>query len=57
MSVDGMDHMVGESLDGLSSSLCFIFVSTFPLDRDNSGLKFFRWVGSLMPPLGAMSLY
>jgi hypothetical protein len=29
----------------------------FPLDRNNSGLKFLRWIGGPIPPLGAMSIY
>ena len=52
-----MDHKVGWSLDGLSFSLCSIFVPAFPLDRDDSGLKHFRWVGGPIPPLGALSIY
>jgi hypothetical protein len=43
---------VGQSLDGLSFSLCSIFLPAFPLDRDNSGLKNLRWVGDFNPPLG-----
>ena len=39
LSEDGMDPMVGQCLDGLSCSLCSIFVPALPLDRDNSGLK------------------
>jgi len=31
-----------------------IFVSVFPLDKSNSGLKFWRWMGDLIPQLGAM---
>jgi hypothetical protein len=38
VSVDGMDLKVGQSLDGLSFSICSIFfVPAFPLDRNNSG--------------------
>ena len=33
--------------------LCFSFVPVFPLDRDNSGLKFLRWVGGPIPQLEA----
>ena len=36
MSAHGMDPKVGQSLDGLSFSLCPIFVSAFPLDRNIS---------------------
>jgi hypothetical protein len=43
--------MVGRSLDGLSFSLCSIFVPAFPLDRDNSGLNFLDGRG------GPMSIY
>jgi hypothetical protein len=42
--VDKKDPKVGLSLDDLSFSLCSIFVTAFPLDRNNSGLKFLRWV-------------
>jgi len=42
MSADGMDCIVGQSLDGLSFSLGSIFVPTFPLDRDNTVLIFFK---------------
>ena len=48
-----MDAKMGRSLDCLSFSLCYnFFVSAFPLDRKNSGLKMLRWVGSSMPQLG-----
>jgi hypothetical protein len=40
VSADGMDLIVGHSLDGLSFNLCSIFVPAFPLDRDNSELIF-----------------
>ena len=52
MSADGIDHTVGWCLDGLSFSLCSIFVPAFPLDRDNSRLKIFRWVSGPNIPLG-----
>jgi hypothetical protein len=48
---------VGQSLDGLSFSLCFIFVPSFPLDKNNSGLKFFSWVGGLIYLLEAMFIH
>jgi hypothetical protein len=32
VSADGMDHTAGQSLDGLSFSLCFSFVLAFSLD-------------------------
>ena len=35
-----MNPQVGQSLDGLSFSLCLLFVSVFLLDRNTSGLKF-----------------
>jgi hypothetical protein len=47
----------GQSLDVFSFSLCSIFVPAFPLDRDNSGLKFLRWVSGPIPPLGDTSIY
>ena len=42
---------MGQSLDGLSFSLCSLFVPAFPLDRSNSGLIFLRWMHSLIPQL------
>ena len=36
---------VAWSLGGLFSSLCFIFVPAFPLDRNNSRLKFLKMGG------------
>jgi hypothetical protein len=30
-----------------------LFVPVFPLDRSNSGLKFWRWVGGPIPQLGS----
>jgi hypothetical protein len=41
------------SLNGLSVSLCSIFVPIFPLDRNNSGLKVFK-VGT-WPPIIQMT--
>jgi hypothetical protein len=38
----GMNAKLGQSLDGLSFSLCSIFVPEFPLDRNNSGLKILK---------------
>jgi hypothetical protein len=52
-----MDLMVERSSNGLSSSLSSIFALAFPLDRDNSGLKIFRWVGGPIPTLGDISIY
>ena len=34
-----------------------VFVPAFPLDRNNSGLKFLRWVGGPIPQLGALPSY
>ena len=56
MSVDRIHAKVWQSLDGLSFSLCSIFVPAFPLDRNNSGLKFLRWVGVPISQLGAMPI-
>ena len=54
----GMDPKVGRSLGCLSFSICSIFfVLTFPLGRNNSGLKILRWIGGPIPHLGAMSIY
>jgi hypothetical protein len=33
------------------------FVPAFPLERDNTELKIFRWMGGLFPPQGAMPFY
>jgi hypothetical protein len=33
-----------------------LFVPVFPLDRNNSGLKFWRWVGGPIPQLGSCAL-
>ena len=49
-----MDPKVGHSLDGLSFSICSIFVSVFPLDSNNSGLKILRWEGGTIPQLEAI---
>jgi hypothetical protein len=38
----GMDPKLGWSLEGLSFSLCSIFVSAFLLDMNNSGSKFLK---------------
>jgi hypothetical protein len=57
VSVEGMDRTVGPYLDGLSFSLCSIFVPAFLLDRDNSGLKYLRLVGGPISPLGTRSVY
>jgi hypothetical protein len=43
--------------DGLPFSLCSSFVLVFSLDRSNSRLKIFIWVGGPIPPLGAMSIF
>jgi hypothetical protein len=41
----GIDPNLSHSLGGLSFSLCSIFVPTFPLDRNNSGLKILKMGG------------
>lgn len=33
------------------------FVHEFPLDRINSGIRFWKWLGNPLPQLGAMSIY
>jgi hypothetical protein len=33
-----------------------LFAPAFPLDRNNSWLKFFRWVGGPIPLLGAVQV-
>ena len=40
-----MNLKVGWSLDDLSLSLCSIFPAAFPLDKNNSGLKFLKMGG------------
>ena len=50
--MDGMDHKLGQSLGGLSFSLCSILVPAFHLDRNNSelkNLKMSRWAGGGVP--------
>lgn len=37
------------------SGFALLFVSVFPLEWSNSGLKFLRWVGGPMPQLGAIA--
>jgi hypothetical protein len=34
-----------------------LFVHAFHLDRNNSGLKFLRWVGGLIPQPGVMAIH
>ena len=51
-----MDPKVGQSLGGLSVSATFLVIE-FPADRNNSGLKFLRWVSGPFPQLGAMPVY
>jgi hypothetical protein len=34
-----------------------LFVPVFPLDRSNSGLKFWKWVGGPNPSTGSLTLY
>jgi hypothetical protein len=51
--MDGMDLMMEWPLDGLSLSLCSVFVPAFPLDRENSGLKFFKMGEWSHPSAGA----
>ena len=48
--------LVGKSLDGLSFSLCSIFVSVFYLDRNIFWVKNFV-LGSPVPQLGAVPIY
>jgi hypothetical protein len=43
---------VGQSLDGLSFSLCSTLVPGFLLDRSNSELKFLRLVSGAIPQTG-----
>lgn len=40
-----MDPKLGLSLGGLSFSLCSIFGPAFPINRNNSGLKFLKMGG------------
>jgi hypothetical protein len=48
-----MDLQVGQSLNGLSPSLSApLFVPVFPLDRNNSGLQFWKCVGLPIPQRG-----
>ena len=43
------------SLDGAVSAP--LFVPVFPFDRNNSGLKYLRWVTSLIPQLRTVLIY
>ena len=52
---DGSQSL-GQSLGGLSLSLCSIFVPAFPLNWNNSGSKIWNVCG-LLTQLGAMSVY
>jgi hypothetical protein len=51
-----MDSNFGLSLPGFSFSLCSIFLSEFPLDRDNSGSKSLK-VGGCSPALAGGHVY
>ena len=54
---DRLDPQVRQSPYDSSFSLCSIFVPFFPLSRNISELKTLRWMGSLIPQMGAMSIY
>ena len=55
MSADGMDSPGGAVSGGpLLQSLIHFSVPVFPLDRNNSGLKFLRWVGGPTPQMRAV---
>ena len=56
VSVIRMDPKVGHSLDGLSFSLCSIFVPVFLLDRINSVQKF-EMVSEHIPQMLAMPIF
>jgi len=47
-----MDPQVRQSVDGFSFSLCSTLCPCIYLDRNNSGLKFWRWVSGPIPQLG-----
>ena len=57
VSLIWMDPKVGQSLVGLSFSLCCISVPVFPLDKNNSVLKFLRWVSGHIPQLVTMQIF
>ena len=45
MSADEMDSIMGEVSGWPFFQPLHHFVPAFPLDRDNSGFTYFRWVG------------
>jgi hypothetical protein len=47
---------VGKSLEDSSVSAP-LFVHAFPLNKNNSGLKFLRWMGSPIPELGVVPIH
>ena len=47
-----MSPEMEQSLDGLSSVSAPVLVSAFPIDRRNSRLICFRWVGDPIPQPG-----
>jgi hypothetical protein len=49
--------MVGQTLDGLCFSIYATFAPVFPLDRNNSGLNFLRWVSVPSPQLRITPAY
>jgi hypothetical protein len=51
-----MDPKLGLSLGGLSFSLCSIFGPAFPINRNNSGLKFLK-MGGWLPTSTRLSVY
>jgi hypothetical protein len=50
-----VDPWVKQSLDGLTFSICSIYV--FPFESKNSGLKILRWVGGPISQLEVMFIY
>ena len=52
MPIYWMNPKLGGSLDGLSFSLCSIFVTEFPLDWNNSGSKILMMGGWPYPETG-----
>ena len=49
-----MDPQVGQSLFGLSFRLCSTLCPCISFRQDKFWVKFFRWVGSPIPQLGAI---
>lgn len=57
MPAHGIDPMLGHSLDCLFFSLCHTFIPTVFQTATLLGQRFWRLVGSSVPPLGALAIH